>query len=162
MRTQASFLSACSGMLLLLMLCTSCGESHLAHTSRAYDDACWAMTDTLDLVYHSTDTQKVHTLYFPITFTDDYPNSNLYLRAIVRSPSGDENVLPARFDLMDAAGEWMGEPSGDEVELELNIGDGLRFNQEGDYTIRLFHFMRDTELCGVRKVGIVLDESQQK
>ena len=45
-----------------------------------------------------------------------------------------------------------------EVVFELNLGDGLRFNQLGDYTIRLFHYMREAPLCGVAEIGIAMDE----
>lgn len=144
------------GVAWLLISLNAC-DSHLASTDREIPGDCWAASDTLDLVFSNTDTSKIYQLYFPLTLTEEYSYNNIYLRAIVRAPSGAENVLPARFDLASPNGEWQSEVSGDEIPFTLNLGEGLRFNQTGDYTLRFFHFMRDETLCGVRKIGMVLD-----
>jgi gliding motility-associated lipoprotein GldH len=145
-----------SAAILLMLLFSACG-SHFAQTETQPANECWAAGDTLDLNFENTDTAQAYQLYFPITFTEDYPYNNLYLRAVVKAPSGEEHILPARFDLAAPTGEWFSDPSGDEIPFTLNIGEGLRFNQTGTYTIRLYHYMRDNEVCGVRKIGVVVD-----
>ncbi|MEM0999441.1 MAG: gliding motility lipoprotein GldH [Bacteroidota bacterium] len=135
-----------------------CGHTPIAEASTALETECWSLQDTLQLTFSNADTQQVYQLYFPITFTEEYPYRNLYLRAAVQAPSGEVNLLPARFDLASAEGEWYTETSGDEVPFNLNLGEGLRLNQTGDYTIRMYHYMRDAEICGVREVGVVLDK----
>lgn len=120
------------------------------------------MHDTVHLSFSSVDTSAVYRLYFPMVFTEEYPYSNIYLHARIISPKGEENILPARFELSDVNGNWYGEPDGTEIPFQLGLGDGLRFNQSGTYTIQLFHFMRDEPLCGTRTAGIVLDEVDMK
>jgi gliding motility-associated lipoprotein GldH len=143
--------------ILSIFLLYSCNPGHIASTATTMDNDCWSMQDTLRMTFENTDTQQVYQLYFPMTFTEDYTYSNLYVRAAVRAPSGEENVLPSRFDLTTPAGEWESEPSGEEIPFTLNLGEGLRLNQTGEYTISLYHFMRDEQICGVREVGLVLD-----
>ena len=150
-------LAVCIGMIGLLISFSACEPSHLAIQEREVPGECWAAADTLHLTFSNQDTSQVYQLYFPITLTEDYPYSNIYLHAIVRAPSGAENVLPSRFDLASPDGKWETEVSGDEIPFTLNLGEGLRFNQIGDYTFRLYHFMRDEPLCGIRKIGMVLD-----
>ena len=135
---------------------TSCGSS-VAETEYEIDGDCWSSRDTVFLQFDNPDTSSIYRLYFPITFTESYSYNNFYLHALVVSPSGDENLLPARFDLMDKQGNWYSEPSGDEIPFKLTVEDGLRFNQMGSYRVKLFHYMRDEPLCGVRSAGIVLD-----
>ncbi len=142
-----------------LFTMSSC-ESHLAETESEFDGDCWSLQDTVMLNFENTDTSSIYRLYFPVTFTEDYSFNNVYLHAIVASPSGDVNLLPARFDLMDNLGNWYSDPSGDEIPFKLSVEDGLRFNQLGKYSVKLFHYMRDEPLCGVRKAGIVFDEVQ--
>lgn len=142
---------------LAFLVLTSC-ESHFAETNTDWESDCWSMHDTVHLSFESVDTAAVYRLYFPMTFTEDYPFNNLYLRALVTSPTGDENLLPARFELSDVGGNWYSEPNGEEISFELGLSDGLKFNQKGRYTIRLFHYMRDEMLCGTRSAGIVLEE----
>lgn len=118
------------------------------------------MHDTVRVEFGSADTQQVYQLTFPMVFTEDYAYNNIYLRAAVKSPSGELNVLPARFELQESNGAWLSPPNGEEISFELGIGDGLRFNQEGTYTLMLYQYMRDEPLCGIRSAGLVLDRVQ--
>ncbi len=136
-------------------------ESSLAETQTEFDGDCWSLSDTVSLDFENTDTSAIFRLYFPVTFTEDYSYNNVYLHALVTSPSGDANLLPARFDLMDNMGQWFSQPSGDEIPFKLSVEDGLRFNQLGNYSIKLYQYMRDEPLCGVRSSGIVVEEVSQ-
>lgn len=133
-------------------------NTHLAENNIAFESDCWSSRDTIRLTFTPQDTQKVYRLIFPVTFTEDYSYNNVYLNASVKAPSGDINVLPARFNLQESDGKWLSEPVGDEIEFELGIGDALRFNQQGSYELLLYHFMRDEPLCGVRNAGLAIDE----
>lgn len=148
-------------LFIALVSLNSCGESHFAEKELELETECWSHIDTLSLSFDNTDTSKIYQIHFPVVLTEEYAYRNIYLRAKVISPSGDENVLPARFDLAAPTGEWFSEPSGDEIPFKLGVEDGLLFNQTGQYTIKMYHFMRDEPLCGVRSAGIVLDEVGQ-
>ena len=143
-----------------LIVCSTGCSTHWANTTTDFDAGCWDVKDTLNLEFESNDTSKVYALGFPITFSDDYPFNNIYLHAILRSPSGEESNIPAEFVLSDPAGNWLSEPEGDLIPFQLKVSDGLRFNQTGKYTLRLVHFMRDDALCGVQSAGIFLDPLQ--
>ena len=146
------------GFLILVatLLLHSCSK-HFAAQESQFENACWSANDTLRLEFENTDTAKVYQLAFPITLTEDYPFHNIYLRAVITSPSGDESMIPSEFILSDKTGAWLTEPSGDAVPFTLKVGDGLRFNQLGKYKVCLYHFMRDELLCGVEKAGIFVD-----
>lgn len=143
-----------SGLAFALSSC----EAPLAETQEEFDGDCWSMRDSVSLIFENTDTSAIYRLYFPVTFTEDYSYSNVYLHALVTSPSGDVNLLPARFDLMDKIGNWYSQPSGDEIPFKLSVEDGLRFNQLGNYSVKLYQYMRDEPLCGIRSSGIVVEE----
>lgn len=115
------------------------------------------MEDTLKLEFDNEDTSKVFMLGFPIVVSEEYAFHNIYLKAILKAPSGDESAIPGEFVLADPAGVWLSEPSGDLITFQLNVGEGLRFNQKGKYSLRLYHYMRDDMLCGVQQAGIALD-----
>ncbi len=129
-----------------------------AETEKEFDGDCWSLNDTVSLEFENADTSAIFRLYFPITFTEDYSYSNVYLYALVTSPSGDINLLPARFDLIDNTGRWFSEPSGEEFYFNLSVEDGLSFNQFGSYSVKLFQYMRDESLCGIRSSGIVVSK----
>lgn len=143
-------------LLLGLSVASGC-SSHWAEAKATFEGSCWNLGDTISLDFESTDTSKVFALGFPLTVDDDYPFNNIYVHAILTAPSGDASVIPAEFVLADRTGNWLTEASGEQATFDLKVADGLRFNQLGKYKLRLFHFMRDPQLCGVEQVGISLD-----
>lgn len=140
----------------LLVLSMGCG-SHWADMETDFEGGCWEASDTLRLEFENSDTSKVYALGFPITVSDDYPYHNIFLRAILEAPSGDRSLIPSEFILADPTGAWLAEPDGDLIPFQLTVADGLRFNQIGKYTVRLYHYMRDARICGLQSAGITLD-----
>lgn len=144
------------GLFLGCLLLQSC-QKHWAEIDHTFDAGCWETTDTLVLSFENTDTNQIYRLQFPVDVTEDYPFNNIYLHALLTTPSGEQSVVPSEFKLSSNAGEWFSEPKGDIIPFQLSIADGLRFNQMGTYTVKLFHFMRDAQICGVSRAGIALD-----
>lgn len=145
---------------LLAMLTLTACNSHWQSTETDFEGNCWAVGDTLRLDFENTDTSQVFQLGFPITLTEDYPFHNIYLHAILKAPSGDQSMIPSEFVLADRTGAWLSKPNGDEIPFVLYVPEGIRFNQVGKYSLRLFHFMRDPNLCGIEDAGIVIDPLQ--
>jgi gliding motility-associated lipoprotein GldH len=141
-----------------LMMLPSCSK-HYAEKEARFENACWAANDTLRLEIESKDTSQVYVLAFRLAVTENYPFHNIYLRAVVTSPSGERLILPGEFILADRSGAWLSEHSGDVVRFVLKAGEGLRFDQVGKYGIMLVHFMREDLLCGVDAVGILVDHA---
>ena len=135
---------------------TACSD-HWAEVDQDFEGKCWEMTDTLSLSFECKDTQQLYQVGFPLTLTDEYPFHNIYLHAVLQAPSGDASVLPSEFVLTDPSGVWLSQPSGDQVHFQLNLPEVMRFNQLGEYKLKLFHFMRDPSLCGVADAGITID-----
>lgn len=148
------FLAACC-----ILLVSACSQ-HWKSVETEFDNHCWSVTDTLELGFESSDTASVYELSFPITLNEDYPFHNIYLHVILTAPSGDQSTIPTEFVLADRNGAWLSEPSGDVIPFLLKVPEGIRFNQAGKYSLRVLHFMRDGELCGVESAGIALDPMQ--
>ena len=143
-------------MFLACLLFQACQKHWAAHTQE-FETGCWEASDTLTLEFENTDTNQVYRLQFPVEVSEDYPFNNIYLHALLIAPSGNQSRIPSEFKLSSSAGEWFSEPSGDIIPFQLNIADGLRFNQIGKYKVKLFHYMRDPQVCGIHSAGIALD-----
>ena len=98
---------------------------------------------------------------FPFVFTEDYPFNNIYFNLRVGTPGGQVNDLPLSFQLMDAEGNWYGESSGEEVKLNFDLGNMLVLNQLGEYSFKLYHYMREDNICGLKKAGITLKAAEE-
>lgn len=146
-----------TGLVLMLVLAGSGCNRPFASMEREFDAACWDLKDTLDLRFDNKDTSQVYQMWFPLTLTEDYGYSNIYLHAELTPPSGETTVLPASFPLMGADGAWAGESQGKTVKFDLLMAGAIRLNQTGSYRIRCYQYMRDSVLCGVQSAGITLD-----
>lgn len=147
----------CGSALLMHVLLLQACSGHWAGVELEPEHTCWNVGDTVRLEFECADTQQVYQLAFPFTVNGDYPFHNVYLHAILRAPSGDESVIPNEFILTDRMGAWLVESSGETATFQLKVAEGLRFNQVGKYSLRLLHYMRDDNLCGVERVGMSLD-----
>lgn len=140
----------------ILIVFSGCSK-HWQSAEQDFENKCWNVSDTLSLSFENTDTNAVYELSFPVTVNEDYPFHNLYLHVILNAPSGDASTIPTEFVLADPNGNWLSEPSGDVITFQLKVPEGIRFSQTGEYSLRLFHYMRDPDLCGVESAGIAVD-----
>lgn len=138
----------------------SCSSS-LAKEEMSIGTECWSLVDTLSITYTNQDTHQVLNMEFPFVFTDDYPFNNIYFNLRVGTPAGQVNDLPLSFQLMDSEGNWYGESSGEEVKIEFDLGNMLVLNQLGEYSFKLYHYMREDNICGLKKAGITLNTAKE-
>ena len=139
----------------LIILAAGCDNS-LARHEEDFSDGCWAIADTLDLMYENTDPNLKVMVTAPITFTGEYAFNNLYLRMVAIAPSGQVSVLPYEYELMDVQGDWYGDISGDNASFVLPLSVNQVFPETGTYRFRIYHFMQTELLCGVSKAGITV------
>lgn len=148
-----AFLPVLAGITLLF---SACGGYKVSEFYEPQDN-CWSMQDTLSLSFNAEDTTQPWKLVFPLIFTEDYAWSNIYLKLQTTTPGGETSDLSYKFSLMDESGNWYGEPASGGVLCELEVGSGLKFSEMGEYNFRLYHYMRDVDLCGIARTGIALD-----
>lgn len=141
----------------LLVLALQACEGHDFIANTEPEGACWEMNDSVVLPFEVSDTTAAWNLTFPLSFTDDYPYSNLYVQLTTHTPGGESGKATYRFRLMDELGNWDGTYSGSKVQYAAAVGPGIKFNQLGTYRLVLRHFMRDETLCGVHSASIALD-----
>ncbi|MCB9231543.1 MAG: gliding motility lipoprotein GldH [Bacteroidia bacterium] len=142
-----------AGLILLMLWAGGC-KSPLAHTDQSFEGACWALSDTLSLEFENSEPGKSVKIVAPVTFNQDYPFNNLYLRMEAIAPSGTKSVLPYEYQLMSVTGEWYGDISGDRAKFDLPLSQDQVFPENGTYRFRIFHFMQTDDLCGVESAGI--------
>lgn len=150
MRTLLSLLTLCA-----LLSLNGCGSSGTV-SEKTFGSGCWQVKDTITLNFTNEDPATVHSIHFPLAFKTDYAYSNLYIKFLLRTPGGQVTALPYQFQLMDQVGAWNGEPDGEAISFNLNLGDPVRFTEKGTYRLQLVHNMRDDLLCGVTSAGIAV------
>ncbi len=141
--------------LLLLSLAGCTSQDRLAHLE--LEDGCWPLADTL------TWTQTLEKgATFPaveLELGTEFRTQNLFLKVLCMGPGLDQ---PREYlieeELLTKEGEWLAPISGGTVRWNINSRPQLELPQAGDYTFKLFHFMRDSSLCEVHEVRVLSED----
>ena len=134
-----------------------CKGKVIAESETNFESNCWEIADTLELSFENSDTNQPVQLLTSVTFSEeDYPFRNIFLKMVVVSPSGMEDLVDYRYEVMDVAGNWFSNPSGGKVSFELPLAQTQRLREMGVYQFWVYQFMEGTTLCGVHKAGIFI------
>ena len=95
-----------------------------------------------------------------LTFTHDFKYRNLYVGLLSQSPSGKKQELKFPLELMDDGGNWFGKLSGKTISYHADLSRQDVFQQEGEYHFKLYQFMQDDLVCGVRNAAFSIWEEK--
>jgi hypothetical protein len=137
------------GLWLGLMACS--GPDYLAEASFA--DGCWLMQDTLAFTL-PPEAKAGAPLRIDLDLGADFRYENLYLKLRYLGPEGqvEEQLINQR--LIDPVGNWLTERQGKRVAWTIEPAPHLPLSGSDAPQVQLFHFMRDSSLCEVYRVGI--------
>jgi gliding motility-associated lipoprotein GldH len=152
------------GSLLLLCLLAGCGPSHPVSSHR-FDDGFWALSDSVVLSWSLQDTSLLNhpgSLRLGLVVAEDYPYQNMWVRIRVQPPTGPASERNLQLMLMDAAGNWYGEPEGGSHRVETSLTDSLRLGQPGQWRFTLKQWMRTDTLQAVEEISLAFRPRQQE
>jgi len=145
------------GLLLALMACS--GPDDLAEASFA--DGCWLTQDTLSFEL-PPEAVAGTPLRIDLDLGADFRYENLYLKLRYLGPAGkvEEQLINQR--LIDPVGNWLSERRGSRVAWTVEPAPRLPMSGSEVQRVQVYHFMRDSSLCEVYRVGIGIPAEKQK
>ena len=147
----------------LCIVCSLCGclPSPYYQKEETVPGNAWSYNFKPVFSIDITDTQTVYQPYFLIQHTQAYAYNNLWIWLYIKTP-GDSIVKKQRINvpLAEANGKWMGRGMGEifEQRMPLNLGDSIKFNRKGTYTISMEQNMRINPLPEILHVGLRLEK----
>ncbi len=118
----------------------------------------WSMDSMAVFKVDVTQQATVYDIYLNIRNRSEYPNSNLWLFVDVISPSGKTMHQKVDCVLADESGKWLGAGWGDLFHVKIPFMEDVKFAEEGTYTFRIVHGMRNEDLEGIHNIGLRLEE----
>jgi gliding motility-associated lipoprotein GldH len=122
----------------------------------------WAYNFKPTFTFDITDTTADYRPFFIIRHTQSYPYCNIWVLMYIQVP-GDTVVKKERVNITMAepSGKWLGRGMGEiyEQQLQLKLGDSVRFNKKGTYKISFEQNMRVNPLPEVLNVGFRLEKT---
>lgn len=118
-------------------------------------NAEWNADSVISFTYEHEGGLDLLELVLHIRHEPSYPYSNLYLFREIELDKESELTDTVEITMADAYGNWNGQGVGKLRELDLPYKKGyLRIEEAGTYTFNIQHGMRETDLKGIRSMGL--------
>jgi len=145
-------------IVLTITLLISCGK-HTLYDHNVEVDEPWKSIDKAEFVINITDTINLYNVFINIRNTTDYDYSNLYLFIKTEFPNKYIAIDTTEIFLADMHGNWLGKGFGEIKDTQVLFRKNGRFARKGEYRISFEQAMRNTDLYGIKSVGIRIERS---
>ena len=147
-------------LLLLLLLCASCGTQTVYDESLTIPDEAWLSTMPAYFDVEVDDTLTYNTLYLKLSNTVNYKYQNIYFFVTLFLPNGQVARDTVNCDLANSYGEWYGKGLGSTKTLQFPYRTQFLFPYRGTYKFYIEQAMRDDTLKGVKAIGLKIEKEQ--
>lgn len=145
------------------MYLQACERGTKANLTQNFDTDTWAYKDSLTLKYNNSTANSACALKLGLTFSQDYPYRNIYIRFTMKAPNGVMQTSVSEFLLSEPDGTWHVEPDWREnYHFETILNPRTTLPQIGDYEFKLVQYMRDDVLKGVKAVRFSVIEPEKE
>ena len=144
-----------------MVLMTSCGTPSIYEKEYRIQDEKWTYADSLAFAFEINDVSSRYNMYLDVTHHIDFPFQNMYVLIHSVFPDGKRMVDQQSLELQEKGGAWVGGCSGSSCELRFIMREKLKFEEAGSYQIILQQYSRKDILEGIKKIGLVLEKSNE-
>lgn len=154
-------ISRWTGAIVFCLFLASCDPQKVYESNKEWDSHTWALDSLATFTFKIQDVDSPYDLSLNIRNSLDYPYYNLFLKYYLLDETSKE--LAARqveILLMDSkTGRPLGKGVGDLRDSQVLFLGKYKFSTSGTYTVRLKHYMRQSELPGLYAVGLTVRKS---
>lgn len=144
-------------MAVALCLLTACNSNVYYSEHIDVDEEGWNMFDTKHFNVDVDDSMHLFNFFVDLRNTNDYPYSKTFLFIKTTFPDGGIAMDTMECPLADPAGQWYGKSSGRYIDNRYFLRKSVIFPRKGKYTFSITQATRDTNLMGIKDVGIVIE-----
>lgn len=120
------------------------------------------MNDKLTFDVDVKDTARLYTFLVDLRLTADYPYSNVFFFITTTFPDGGVAADTLECPVASPDGQWVGKRTGGYIDNRYIFRKNMIFPATGSYTFEIQHGMRDTNITGIKNVGLRIEYSDNK
>ena len=144
-------------MAVALCLLTACNSNVYYSEHIDVDEDGWNMYDTKYFNVDVDDSMHLFNFFVDLRNTNDYPYSKTFLFIKTTFPDGGIAMDTMECPLADPSGQWYGKSSSRYIDNRYFLRKNVIFPHTGKYTFSITQATRDTNLVGIKDVGIVIE-----
>jgi gliding motility-associated lipoprotein GldH len=119
----------------------------------------WLYDNNIKFDFEVTDETKKYDLILILSHSDVFSYENLYINATTVFPDGTKTTNQVSLQLADENGKWLGDCSGNNCTIPLEMSSAAYFKALGKYSISLDQFSRKDSLDGISAIELKVVES---
>lgn len=135
------------------------GKVHYCNDQRV-DEHGWNLGDKLYFDVDVDDTTRLYSFFIDLRVSSDFPYSNAFLFVNTTRPDGGISHDTIECPLADASGQWYGKRTGRYIDNRYAFRKNMIFPSTGEYRFEIVHAMRDTNVLGIKNVGLRIEYVQ--
>ena len=136
---------------------TACNNNVYYSEHIDVDEDGWNMYDEKHFNVDVDDIMHTFNFYVDLRNTNDYPYSNTFLFIKTTFPDGGIALDTMECPLANPDGQWYGKQSGKYIDNRYFLRKNVIFPDMGKYTFSIAQATRDTNIMGIKDVGIVIE-----
>ena len=142
---------------LLLLLLQGC-DKHVYYTDEHdVDETGWNMNDAAVFDVDVDDTLQVFDFFIDVRNSVHFPKANVFFFINTTFPDGSVAYDTQECPLADVEGHWYGRRTGRYVDSRYVFRRHVIFPRTGLYRFEILHGMRDTNVVGLKSVGLRIE-----
>lgn len=146
--------------LLLATTFASCNKSVFYSNDQRVDDKGWNMNDKRYFEVEVTDTLRLYTFFFDLRVSQDYAWDRAFFFINTTFPDGSVAKDTLGCPLAEPDGRWYGKRTGKYIDNRYVFRSNMIFPTTGTYRFEIAHAMRDTNIVGIKNVGLHIEYSK--
>ena len=139
----------------------SCGPKVIFSDKQEIADK-WTYASPNTFTYEIEDTLKSYDLQLIVDHNKDFKYENLYINASTVFPDGKKITNPVSLQMTNPESEWIGNCSGDQCTLSIDILSGAFYKSIGKYSLIIEQFSRSEILEGIKAIELKIIEHQSQ
>ena len=136
----------------------SCNKKVYYTMEQDVDETGWNMNDRLKYDVDIKDTLQVFDFYIDLRNSTHYTKANTFLFINTTFPDGTVAYDTMECPLADVQGHWYGRRTGRYVDSRFVFRRHVIFPRSGRYHFEISHGMRDTNIAGLKSVGMRIEK----
>ena len=143
--------------LVSMILATACDSKVFYTEDKRVNEMGWNLNDKLSFDIDVTDTLRIYSFFIDLRVSNDFPKDRAFLFINTTFPDGGVAADTLGCPLAAPDGKWYGRRSGKYIDNRYPFRLNMIFPSTGHYHFEIAHGMRDTNIVGIKNVGLRIE-----